>query len=204
MVKPSEMPPTTIMGAKKLKRNSKSARIIKVAVLVSVIIASAANLLNDSISTVNVSAQLVPLPPAMPNLNSQDDLAENKDAIRTRQLPAGFQPPVIEILTKVLKEGKNVIRVNVSSEAEINYCIISFPRGDEKRIADCVQDKGSVYKGLIDANPPSQIVEVHAKDTYGDSAFGVERINVVPQGSVLNQVWNLVQGLYSTLRSSVP
>jgi hypothetical protein len=202
MAKPTEMPPTTFIGSKKLNRNSKSACMIKVAVLVSVLVASAANFLNDSINTVNVSAQLVPPPPAMPNLNSQKDLADNE--VRTRQLPTGFQPPTIEILTKVLKEGKNVIRVNVSSEAEINYCIISFPKEDEKRIVDCVQDKGSVYKGLIDANPPSQTVEVHAKDIYGDSAFGVERINVVPQGSVLNQVWNLFQGLYSTLRSSLP
>jgi hypothetical protein len=112
-----------------------------------------------------------------------------------------LEPPSIEILTKVLREGKNVIRINVSSEAEIDYCSISFLKESTKKTVDCVEDRGSIYKGLVDAKPPYQPIEVNARDVYGDSTFSVERVDVVSREPILNQVWNMINGLFSAIHS---
>jgi hypothetical protein len=146
---------------------------------------------------VTVKAQLLPDPP-LPTLNIQDR-RDKEDLIQNRQFPTEFQPPTIEFLTKVLNEGKNVIRVNVSSEVAINYCKITFTKEQTKKTIDCVQDKGSIYKGLIDAKPPSQTVEVHARDLYGDSSFSTEMLKVVARPSLQSQIWNLLHGLLSSL-----
>jgi hypothetical protein len=152
-------------------------------------------LLNNII--VNVKAQLLPGPPL--STSNIQDTRDKENLIQNKQFLAELQPPEIEFLTKVLNEGKNVIKINVSSEVEINYCKITFTKEQTKKTIDCVQDKGSIYKGLIDAKPPSQRVEVHARDVYGDSTFSIETLNVAVTPSLQSQIWNLLHGLLSSL-----
>jgi hypothetical protein len=152
---------------------------------------------NNSI-IVNVKAQLLlPGPP----LSASDipDTRDKENLIQNKQYLAEFQPPEIEFLTKVLSEGKNVIKINVSSEAEIDYCKITFTKDQTKKVIDCVQDNGSIYKGLIDAKPPTQRVEVHARDVYGDSTFSIETLKVAATPTLQSQIWNLFHGLLSSL-----
>jgi hypothetical protein len=146
-------------------------------------------------------AQLLP-PPSVSTFN-EHHVIDKESAVRndSRQLPPVLEPPSIEVLTKVLHEGKNVIRINVSSEAEIDYCSISFLKESIKKTVDCVEDKGSIYKGLVEANPPYQPIEISARDVYGDSSFRVEIIDVVPREPILNQVWNMINGLFSAVHS---
>jgi hypothetical protein len=60
-------------------------------------------------------------------------------------------------------------RLNIASEACINNCKVVYVRDGAKKVVDCVNDHNTVYKALIDADPPSQTVEIYARDIYGDS-----------------------------------
>lgn len=104
--------------------------------------------------------------------------------------PRAHEPPKVEVLTKELKQGKNVIRVNITSEAGISNCKIDYVIKSIKKVVDCVNDHNTVYKALIDADPPSQTVEIYARDIYGDSTDNIEKLNVVPQPPILDLIWN--------------
>jgi cellulose synthase/poly-beta-1,6-N-acetylglucosamine synthase-like glycosyltransferase len=176
--------------------------VILMCSLLTVMISAAISPYNQSINIItSADAQLLP-PPSISTLN-EHHITDKESAVRndSRQLPPVLEPPSIEILTKVLREGKNVIRINVSSVAEIDYCSISFLKGSTKKTVDCVEDRGSIYKGLVEAKPPYQPIEINARDVYGDSTFSVERIDVVPREPILNQVWNMINGLFSAVHS---
>ena len=154
-------------------------------------------------SNVKVNAQnfLPPPPPPAP-----DNKIGNEDKVipNSKQYSSQFQAPTIDVITKELRQGKNVIRISVTSEAQINFCKIKFFKQDATlKTVDCVKDHGSVYKGLVDAKPPYQILEVHARDVYGDSASSVKRLNVFPQLPIQDQIWNLLSGLMASMRSFV-
>jgi hypothetical protein len=141
------------------------------------------------------------LPP--PPTSDRNIVNEDKVIQKSRQFPSEFQPPTIALLTKKLMEGKNVIRISVTSEAPINNCKIKFHKEDMIKTVDCVLDKGTVYKALIDARSPYQIIEVYARDIYGDSAANAMRLNVLPQPPIQDKLWNFFSSLFSGLRSMI-
>ena len=149
-----------------------------------------------SIGTVSASAQF--LPPPVPNLNIEDDAAQLKE--REFQFPKAFQPPTIEVMTKVLRDGKNVFRMNITSEAPIKDCKITFTKGDAERTEDCVKDTGTVFKALIDGKQPSQIVHIDARDIYGDSSSMVEKLSVLPQLTFYEAIWNSLNSMLGTTK----
>jgi hypothetical protein len=156
---------------------------------------------NPLICNINIiipaNSQFLPVPPLQ-----NKDMEDKENLIqKSRQLPTPVQPPEIEILTKDLIEGKNVVRINVSSKATINNCKITFTKDHTRRTVDCVEDNGSIYKALIDAKPPYQILEIRARDIYGDSSITIEKLSVIPQVPVLTQIWDLLQDFFSDLSS---
>jgi hypothetical protein len=152
---------------------------------------------NNNIVAVNAQQYL----PASPLPTLDKEIEDKENAIQKGQFPTAFQPPTVEVITKVLKEGKNVIRINASSEAAINYCKITFSKEAIKRTVDCVEDKDSIYKALIDAKPPYQTVEIQVRDIYGDSTTSIEKLNVASQPPILNQIWNFFTQLFLSLSS---
>jgi hypothetical protein len=166
--------------------------------LVSLLLSSNLLIYYDNSNIVAVNAQDLPAPPR-PTLDKEIEDKEN--VIEKRQFPTAFQPPTVKVITELLKEGKNVIRINASSDAAINYCKITFSKEATKRTVDCVEDKGSIYKALIDAKPPYQTVEIQVRDIYGDSTTSIEKLNVASQQPILNQIWNLLVQLFSTVNS---
>jgi hypothetical protein len=154
-------------------------------------------------SNVKVNAQIFLLPPPPP---TPDNKIRNEEKMipNSKQYSSQFQPPTIDLITKELRQGKNVIRINVISEAQINYCKIKFFKQDATlKTVDCVKDHGSMYKGLVDAKPPYQILEVHARDIYGDSTSSVKSLKVIPALPIQDQIWNLLSGLMASMRSIV-
>jgi hypothetical protein len=145
-------------------------------------------LLVFSYTNASVSGQFLPPPPPI----SDQNMGGNRPPLVERdfQFPKGFQPPSIGIMTKDLSEGKNVFRINISSEAPIENCKITFTKGDTKKTEDCVADRGTVFKALIDAKPPYQTVNIYARDIYGDSSSTVEKIQVVPTPPLFESIWN--------------
>lgn len=145
-------------------------------------------LLVSSYTNASVSGQFLPPPPPISDQNmgaSRPPLVE-----RDFQFPKALQPPSIGIITKDLSEGKNVFWINITSEAPIENCKITFTKGDLKKTEDCVADRGTVFKALIDAKPPYQTVNIYARDIYGDSSSTVERIQVDPAPPLFESIWN--------------
>lgn len=139
------------------------------------------------LATPSLSAQF--LPPPVPNLNIEDD---DKDQIREKefQFPKAFQPPVIEFINEVLRDGKNVFKINITSEAPIENCKIKFTKGEVQKTVDCVKDTGTIYKALVDAIQPYQTVYINASDIYGDSSSTVKKLTVLPQLTFAEVIWN--------------
>lgn len=150
------------------------------------------------LSTFNIPAKAQFLAPPQPQ-NTVEKIQKKDTAIENRQFSKEFQPPRLEILTKELWEGKNVIRIKVISQAPIDDCKINFLKQRIMRTVDCVNDHGNVYKALIDADPPYQIVDVTARDIYGDSSATSFRLNVSTQSVYLHQIWNMLSGLFSSM-----
>ena len=146
--------------------------------------------------TPSLSAQF--LPPPVPNLNVEDD---DNNQIREEefQFPKAFQPPVIEFMNEDLRDGKNVFKINITSEAPIENCKIKFTKGEVQKTLDCVKDTGTIYKALIDAVQPYQTVYINASDIYGDSSSTVKKLRVLPQLTFAEVIWN---SLSSTIESS--
>lgn len=145
--------------------------------------------------TPSLSAQF--LPPPVPNLNVEDD---DKNQIREKefQFPKAFQPPVIEFMNEALRDGKNVFKINITSEAPIENCKIKFSKGEVQETVDCVKDTGTIYKALVDAMQPYQTVYINASDIYGDSSSTVKKLRVLPQLTFAEVIWN---SLSSTIES---
>ncbi len=150
------------------------------------------------LSTLNISAKAQFLAPPQPQ-NSDEKIEKKDQAIENRQFPKEFQPPRLEILSKELWEGKNVIRLKVISQAPIDDCKINFLKQRNTRTVDCVNDHGNIYKGLVDADPPYQILNVTARDIYGYSSGISLRLNVSAQSVYQHHIWNLVSGFFSSI-----
>jgi hypothetical protein len=142
--------------------------------------------------TPSLSAQV--LPPPVPNLNVEDD---DKNQIREKefQFPKAFQPPVIEFMNEVLRDGKNVFKINITSEAPIENCKIKFIIGEVQKTVDCVKDTGTIYKALVDATQPDQTVFINASDIYGDSSSTFKKLTVLPQLTFTEAIWNSLSSM---------
>ena len=151
------------------------------------------------IFTFSATAQM--LPPPVPNLRIQNEELESAET--QFQLPKVFEPPVIEVITGVLRDGKNVFKMNITSEAPIEDCKITFVKGDEKRTVDCVKDIDTIFKGLIDARQPNQTVYIKATDLYGDSSSTVEKLSVLPQLTIDEVIWNSINSLLNTTKNTI-
>ena len=68
------------------------------------------------LSTLNISAKSQFLAPPQPQ-NSDEKLEKKDQGVENRQFPKQYQPPRLELLSKELWEGKNVIRLKVVSQA---------------------------------------------------------------------------------------
>jgi hypothetical protein len=143
--------------------------------------------------TPSLSAQFLP-PPPVPNLNVEDD---DKNQIKEKefQFPKTFQPPVIEFMNEVLRDGKNVFKINITSEAPIENCKIKFIKGEVQKTVDCVKDTGTIYKALVDATQPDQTVYINASDIYGDSSSTFKRLTVLPQLTFTEAIWNSLSSM---------
>jgi hypothetical protein len=144
-------------------------------------------------NSINVNAQPAGIAlthPSDAKASDKDKLTENSNIFAPTHTP-----PNVEFLTKELKEGKNVIKVNITSEAGINNCKVKYNKPGGAKTVDCVNDAGTVYKALIDAYTPTQSIEIYVRDIYGDSANSIKELKVVPGTSVLNLIWSSLSRL---------
>jgi hypothetical protein len=132
---------------------------------------------------VDANAQLIPIP----SLSSEKQV-QNKININSTAIKNDHKAPVMQILTTKLIQGKNVFKVKITDESGIKSCEIRYNGYGSAKIADCVYDDKNIYKSLISAAPPSQSVQVYAKDPNGNSATGVKTFIVGPRSQMLDQI----------------
>ena len=111
------------------------------------------------------SAQSIPmLPPPFPESSPEQE----------RVAPNDRAPPVIEILTTELYEGKNVFKVRITDDSSLRTREVKYVHDGQLRVDGLFRDQNNVYKALIDIQPPSRVVMVTASDANGNivSDFG--------------------------------
>ncbi len=144
------------------------------------------------INCIEVDAQLTsitPPPPAQTKVDNNQGHAVRND----------HKPPMMQILTNKLGQGKNVFKVKITDESGIKSCEILYISYGRNKIADCVYDDNNIYKALISAAAPSQTVQVYAKDPNGNSATGVKNFIVNPQPAVLGEISDIFLHLLHSL-----
>src|SRR5918995_477760 len=67
-----------------------------------------------------------------------------------RVAPNDRAPPVIEILTTELHEGKNVFKVRITDESSLRTREVKYVHDGQLRVDGLFRDQNNVFKALID------------------------------------------------------
>jgi len=131
-------------------------------------------------------AQLMPIPPPMPDTKMVQNVQQGKD---------DHKPPVIEVLTKDLKQGKNVFKVKITDASGIGLREVKFVQNGAIRIADLVKDYDNVYKTIVTVQPPSAVIVINVEDGNGNRATSGNSFNVAVTTDIFSQIWNFFKFL---------
>jgi hypothetical protein len=134
-------------------------------------------------------AQLIPLP----SPDSPQKVHEAGKSVPT----AENQPPVINFVTNILTTGNNVFKVTIADKLDIDLCEVSYYIDGKKVTDDCVKDHNDLYKALIKMDSPvPHVIEVYAKDFYGNSSTNLQKLVVEPQKNILEQIFEKLLHLF--------
>lgn len=140
----------------------------------------------------NAQLPQIPLPPPF---SSTDD-ANNSNLFAA---PNDHDRPEIEILSKELKEGKNVLEVKVSDASDLKSRHVQYVSEGRVKITDLVRDHDNVYLALVEAQRPSSIIVVDIIDAAGNRAVVTEEFNVTESMSILDQFFSFLGSIFSFL-----
>jgi hypothetical protein len=125
------------------------------------------------------SAQSIPMvPPPFPESSPEQE----------RVAPNDRAPPVIEILTTELYEGKNVFKVRITDDSSLKTREVKYVRDGELRVDGLFRDQNNVYKALIDIHPPSRVVMVSAGDANGNIVSDYKEYEITKPRNILSQI----------------
>lgn len=125
------------------------------------------------------SAQAIPtVPPPLPESSPEQE----------RIAPDDRKPPVIDILTTELHEGKNVFRVRITDDSSLRTREIKYVHDGQLRVDGLFRDQNDVYKALIDIYPPSRIVTVTAGDANGNIVSDFEEYEISKPQDIFSQI----------------
>lgn len=126
-------------------------------------------------------AQSIPMvPPPFPENSPQEErIIENDRA-----------PPMVEILTTQLHEGKNVFEVRITDESSLRTREVKYVHNGQLRIDGLFRDQNNVYKALIDIEAPSRIVMVTAGDANGNIVSDFREYEITETQDIFTQVIN--------------
>lgn len=125
------------------------------------------------------NAQAIPaVPPPLPESSPEQE----------RVAPNDRAPPVIEILTTELHEGKNVFRVRITDDSSLRTREIKYVHDGQLRVDGLFRDQNDVYKALIDIYPPSRIVTVTAGDANGNIVSDFEEYEITKPQDIFSQI----------------
>ena len=128
---------------------------------------------------VNASAQSIPmLPPPFPESTPQQE----------RIAPNDRAPPMIEILTTELYEGKNVFKVRITDDSSLRTREVKYVHDGQLRVDGLFRDQNNEYRALIDIHPPSRVVMVTAGDANGNIISEHKEYEIIKPRDIFTQI----------------
>jgi hypothetical protein len=127
----------------------------------------------------HASAQSIPmLPPPFPESSPEQE----------RVAPNDRAPPMIEILTTELYEGKNVFKVRITDDSSLRTREVKYVHDGQLRVEGLFRDQNNVYKALIDIHAPSRIVTVTASDANGNTVSDYKEYEITRPRDLVSQL----------------
>jgi len=121
-------------------------------------------ILTANFAIVESWGQIPPIPPPPP---SNTGLERTKDL---KIAKGDNTPPQIEVLTKELRQGKNVLEIRITDDSDIKTKQIVFVKQGSLSSTSLVEDSKNHYVGLIEVLPPSTVIRVDATDAAQNKA----------------------------------
>lgn len=135
--------------------------------------------------------QIPPLPPPPP---SNSGLDKDKDL----KIAKGDKiPPKIEVLTKELKRGKNVVEVRITDDSDIKTKQIIYVKKGALSSTSLVEDSKDHYIGLIEALAPSTVIRVDAIDAAQNRATIYKQIVVTESVDFFSNFFSSISKIFS-------
>jgi hypothetical protein len=107
-------------------------------------------------------------------------------------------PPVIQVLTSELKEGKNVISVIITDDSSITSRTVKYVYQGKIRMADLARDDKAHYSSLINVQGPTAILVFEVIDANGNVGKVVKELQVVPSSpNIFEQFLRWIMSLFS-------
>ena len=135
-----------------------------------------------------VSAQFIPIPPPAPDIKTFDKSTKVKND--------DHEPPIIEVITTELKQGKNVFKVKITDNSSIELKEIRYVQQGYIKTTGLFRDQNNIYKALIDIQPPSRIIVINAGDMLGNEATMIKEFEIIPSKNIFTQIINILSKLF--------
>jgi hypothetical protein len=135
------------------------------------------------------NAQLIPLPPPSPSPKTSASPLQPSQAKNDNI----SSPPLIELLTTSLIEGKNVLKVKITDKSGIRYAEIKYVQNGNVVTQELVRDPNNVYKALVDVRSPSSLIVINAFNVNRQETSVVKQLKVSSfLNSILGQMSDLL------------
>ena len=135
--------------------------------------------------------QILPIPPPSPSNNDLDRFKNLKIAKGDKT------PPEIEVLTKELTEGKNVVEVLILDDSDIKIKQIVYVKQGSLSMTSLVEDSKNHYVGLIDVLPPSTVIRVDATDSANNKVTIYKQITVTEPKDFFSNFFSSISKIFS-------
>ena len=131
-------------------------------------------------------AQIIPMPPPLPNTDTKTDGIQNQAGTNDNIAP------VVQFLTTELTRGKNVFKVNITDDSDIGLREIGYVHGGQITTQTLVYEGNDVYKGLVNVDPPSAVIVVNVDDVYGNKASFAKSLPVKEPSDIFSRLFDML------------
>ena len=134
--------------------------------------------------------QIPPMPPPPPSNPGQD-------RTNLKIVKGDKTPPKIEVLTKELRQGKNVLEIRINDDSDIKTKQIVFVKQGTLSSTSLVEDSKNHYVGLIEALPPSTVIRVDATDSANNRATIYKQMVVTESQDFFANFFSSISKIFS-------
>lgn len=135
--------------------------------------------------------QIPPLPPPPPSNSGHDRDKDLKIAKGDKT------PPNIEVLTKEIRQGKNVVEIRITDDSDIKTKQIVYVKKGALYSTALVEDSKNHFVGLIEALPPSTVIRVDAIDAAQNKATIYKQMIVTESQDFFANFFSSISKIFS-------